>query len=73
MLKNGNDLSLLSFYKPSKKIKLKVVHNSKTSSTSNAISQQKLIDAILDKISKNGYENLSKTEKELLFKFSQKK
>jgi membrane associated rhomboid family serine protease len=73
MLKNGNDLSLLSFYKPSKKTKLKVVHNSKTSSTSNAISQQKLIDAILDKISKNGYENLSKTEKELLFKFSQKK
>ena len=30
------------------------------------------IDAILDKISKNGYESLSKKEKELLFKFSKK-
>ena len=34
---------------------------------------QKTIDELLDKISKNGYENLSKTEKELLFKLSQKK
>ena len=36
-------------------------------------SNQQTIDSLLDKISKNGYENLSKTEKELLFKLSQKK
>lgn len=73
MLKNGNDLSLLSFYKPVKKSKLKVVHNSQKKSSPNADSQQKAIDVILDKISKSGYENLSKVEKEMLFKFSQKK
>ena len=37
------------------------------------VPNQKTIDELLDKISKNGYENLSKTEKELLFKLSQKK
>lgn len=73
MLKNGNDLSSISFYKPTKKTKLKVVHKTKNSSTVNTNSQQKEVDAILDKISKNGYENLSKAEKEMLFKFSQKK
>ncbi|MBL7937105.1 MAG: rhomboid family intramembrane serine protease, partial [Bacteroidia bacterium] len=36
-------------------------------------SNQQTIDALLDKISKNGYESLSKAEKELLFKLSQKK
>ena len=34
---------------------------------------QKKIDSILDKISKSGYESLSKEEKELLFKMSNKK
>ncbi len=34
--------------------------------------RQKLIDAILDKISKKGYESLSKEEKEILFKSSNK-
>ena len=33
---------------------------------------QEIIDAILDKISKSGYESLSKQEKELLFKSSNK-
>jgi len=31
-------------------------------------SHQKKIDAILDKISKSGYESLSKAEKDFLFK-----
>lgn len=34
---------------------------------------QKQVDAILDKISKSGYESLSKTEKEILFNESRKK
>jgi len=34
---------------------------------------QKQVDAILDKISKSGYESLSKTEKDILFKASNKK
>jgi hypothetical protein len=73
MLKNGRDLSLMSFYKLEKKSKLKVVHHSKNKSEANSENQQKLIDSILDKISKTGYENLSKSEKEVLFKFSNKK
>ena len=35
--------------------------------------EQKKIDAILDKISKSGYESLTKAEKEILFKASGKK
>ena len=35
--------------------------------------QQDKVNAILDKISKGGYESLSKTEKEFLFKFSNEK
>lgn len=80
MLKNGNDISQLSFFKSryfgsaQQPSNLKVVHSNK-SQTVNSISSdaQKTIDALLDKISKNGYESLSKSEKELLFKLSQKK
>lgn len=74
MLKNGNDLSKWSYYTPSKKPTLKVVHSNqaKTQASVSSDSQQ-TIDALLDKISKNGYENLTKHEKELLFKLSQKK
>lgn len=39
----------------------------------NRVKRQKMIDAILDKISKSGYESLSKEEKELLFSASGKK
>lgn len=74
MLKNGKDLSEISFYIRSKKSKLKVVHSNKSAKPpSTSDTNQQTIDALLDKISKNGYENLSKTEKELLFKLSQKK
>ena len=34
----------------------------------NQSENQKMIDAILDKISKSGYESLTNKEKELLFK-----
>ncbi|MNS15643.1 hypothetical protein D3C72_472810 [compost metagenome] len=36
-------------------------------------SKQEIIDRILDKISKTGYEGLTKEEKEILFKASQEK
>jgi membrane associated rhomboid family serine protease len=74
MLKNGNDISELTFFKRTKKSKLKVVHSNKNVKThEQSQSNQQTIDSLLDKISKNGYESLSKSEKELLFKLSQKK
>jgi membrane associated rhomboid family serine protease len=74
MLKNGQDFSELSFFKRQKKTMLKVIHSNKNKSVNDlSNANQKTIDELLDKISKNGYENLSKTEKELLFKLSQKK
>ncbi len=73
MLKNGKDLSDFSFLKKQKKPTLKVVHSDRSKSHEQSNNNQQTIDALLDKISKNGYENLSKAEKELLFKLSQKK
>jgi membrane associated rhomboid family serine protease len=74
MLKNGKDISELSFYTRSKKSPLKVVHtNSSAKNREHSTNSQQTIDGLLDKISKSGYENLSKSEKELLFKLSQKK
>lgn len=40
--------------------------------SSNKKNNQKTIDGILDKISKSGYESLTKNEKDLLFKNSDK-
>lgn len=74
MLKNGKDLSDLSTFKKQKKPHLKVVHqNSAAKAPDQNLSNQQTIDTLLDKISKSGYENLTKAEKELLFKLSQKK
>ncbi|MES2513757.1 MAG: rhomboid family intramembrane serine protease [Bacteroidota bacterium] len=73
MLKNGKDISDFSFLKREKKSPLKVVHNSSFAKTQPNSANQQTIDSLLDKISKNGYENLSKEEKDLLFKLSQKK
>lgn len=73
LLKNGNDISIFSFYKPTKKTKLNVVHRNYKMPKESINNKQKEIDEILDKISKSGYENLTKVEKEILFKFSQKK
>ena len=46
--------------------------NSKEKINCQNIADQKLIDNILDKISKSGYESLTKNEKEILFKKSDK-
>ena len=86
-LKNGRDMSLLlskfpawrnmnPFRKSSKRRFKKVYTNSRpvTDEEYNykKAQHQKKIDAILDKISKSGYESLTKEEKELLFKTSNK-
>ncbi|WP_299184406.1 rhomboid family intramembrane serine protease [uncultured Aquimarina sp.] len=67
----------VSMFKPKKKSPLKTVHKAKKSK--NAVSKkpgapkiknpnQAEIDAILDKISKSGYDSLTKQEKDFLFK-----
>ena len=48
--------------------KNKAVRNQKKSNTRSKSSEQQQVDAILDKISKSGYESLSKAEKDFLFK-----
>ncbi len=75
LLKQGKDMSTLSFFKFKKKSPLRVVQNNSATVTNmpNSTNQQHTIDSLLDKISKIGYDNLSKAEKELLFKLSQKK
>lgn len=74
LLKNGKDISEFSLFRKPRKQKLKVVHtNSSVKNKETSLSNQQTIDALLDKISKSGYENLTKAEKELLFKLSQKK
>ena len=58
-----------------KKTPLKTVHKSakkKTSSVKNTSINQKQIDAILDKISKSGYDTLTKAEKDFLFRQGKK-
>ncbi|MEH6779634.1 rhomboid family intramembrane serine protease [Maribacter arcticus] len=68
--------SIANLFKGSeKKAPMKTVYKNKktSSSTSSAAdydkkTHQKKIDAILDKISKSGYESLSKVEKDFLFK-----
>ncbi len=65
LLQNGTDLSALFKRKP----KLKVVKNESPRKSTNIINQKE-VDAILDKISKSGYDKLSREEKETLFKAS---
>lgn len=82
-MKKGNDFSVgfNKFWFWVKKIfrrepKIKIVHKRSLSDEEyNLIkkSEQEEIDAILDKISTSGYESLTKKEKEILFKASNKK
>lgn len=64
-LQSGTDLSAIFIKKP----KLKVVKNNNYQKQTALVNQQE-IDAILDKISKSGYDQLSREEKETLFKAS---
>ena len=81
LLQSGTDLSkgismILDFFfnlsKPKKKTPFKKVHRNTTKKSVNSFSEkditQKQIDDILDKISKSGYDSLTKEEKEFLFK-----
>ncbi len=73
MLKNGKDISNISFI-PAKKSKLKVVQGSRPQNqASSNTTEDKYLDSLLDKISKSGYDSLTKKEKDDLFKLSQKK
>ena len=67
---------VVALFKPSKKSKMKVKYKSENTSNydynSRKNANQAEIDAILDKISRSGYDSLSKKEKELLFKASGK-
>lgn len=72
-LRNGKDIASFSFI-PKKKSPLKTVHGSSArvyDSMKN--SDDKYLDSLLDKISKSGYDSLTKKEKDDLFKLSQKK
>lgn len=67
-LKSGKDLSNIL----KRKSKLKVVKNNAATSRPATLPDQETIDKILDKISHSGYDSLTKTEKEQLFKASKK-
>ncbi|MCF8714839.1 rhomboid family intramembrane serine protease [Joostella atrarenae] len=64
--------SIKNMFNKEKKSPLKTVHKQKQTSASKSKASknehQKQIDAILDKISKSGYDSLSKEEKDFLFK-----
>jgi len=70
-LQRGRDMvgAISSLFKS--RSKLKVVSNNKDKSSADTPRQDE-IDRILDKISKNGYDSLSKQEKEILFRASKK-
>lgn len=79
-INNGTDITkafssfmdyLVNFFSGSKKSTFKKVHKNVTYSspkTNPKEKSQQQIDAILDKISKSGYDSLTKEEKEFLFK-----
>jgi membrane associated rhomboid family serine protease len=81
-LRKGRDFSSVfsnvilffqSLFKSKPKSKVKVMHKqSRSDDAYNAArkSKQEVIDGILDKISKSGYDSLTKSEKEELFKMS---
>lgn len=82
LLKNGTDITntfsalldaFANLFKPKKKTPFKKVHRNTTKNNVNSYQKEKditqrQIDEILDKISKSGYDSLTKEEKEFLFK-----
>lgn len=65
LLQNGYDMSSVFKREP----KLKIIKNENVKKNNSSVNQKE-VDAILDKISKSGYDKLSKDEKETLFKAS---
>ena len=82
LLQSGTDITkpfsalldaFANLFKPKKKTPFKKVHRNTTKNGVNSFKEnkdmtQKQIDDILDKISKSGYDSLTKEEKEFLFK-----
>ena len=77
-LKKGNDITnawysiknkVQGLFKRKQKLE-KVYSNYNSSNVAKAKHKQEIVDAILDKISRSGYDSLSKQEKEILFKAS---
>ncbi|MFD2907125.1 rhomboid family intramembrane serine protease [Flavobacterium ardleyense] len=82
LMKSGTDITaplssffdkIVDFFKPKDKTPFKKVHRNTPKNTVNTTNKnqdftQKQIDEILDKISKSGYDSLTKQEKEFLFK-----
>ncbi|HVD99643.1 MAG TPA: rhomboid family intramembrane serine protease [Cytophagaceae bacterium] len=78
-LKNGRDFGrpFIRFFEWVSKLfkkrsPIKVSYRNNSNPSSNTTPNQKEIDDILDKISRSGYESLTKEEKQKLFKASQK-
>lgn len=73
-LKKGTDLLNFAFFSK-KKSKLKVVSYQTIDDKYNEqrVNEEEELNALLDKISKSGYDSLTRQEKEKLFKVSQKK
>lgn len=71
--------SLMKAFQPKKKSRMNVAYKKKKKYHSDyeykadKVEEQKQIDAILDKISKSGYDSLTKKEKEILFRASNDK
>ncbi len=77
-LKNGKDMSLwfIRVFTPSTKSKLKVIHKRSLNDEEynyNKADEQRMLDEILDKINRSGYDSLSVKDKETLQRLSQKK
>lgn len=70
-LKNGRDLFDMSIFKTRQK-KLKVVSRNAAYTSPAGTRDDERMNTLLDKISKSGYDSLTKSEKEELFKLSQK-
>jgi membrane associated rhomboid family serine protease len=78
-LKKGKDWGLLasewvqSMFKPKNKLKVKyrASDSSKAKPKPSKAEKQKIVDAILDKVSQSGYDSLTKAEKDILFKAGQ--
>ncbi len=83
--RRGKDMSLgmgrllngiSSLFRPVGKTKMRVTHRRGRSDEAynmSKVQKQQQVDEILDKISKSGYESLSKEEKDMLFKMSNDK
>lgn len=71
-LKKGNDWMKFSFMGNRSK-NLKIIHKNHQTSAKSTSSDEAYLNLLLDKISKSGYDSLTKKEKEDLFRFSQKK